>query len=90
MNSDIFDKLTEKYPFITLCAYANQEYIGIIQNRDDIITTIYDFGSIAAGNLGWFEKAAEWCRSAINMQPQDDRLKNNLSWMESKLAEIRR
>ena len=46
MNAEIFTKLTDKYPFITLCVYASQEYVGIIQNRDDVITTIYDFGSI--------------------------------------------
>ena len=46
MGSDIFEKLAEKYPFITLCVYANNEYVGIVQNQDDAITTIYDFGSI--------------------------------------------
>ena len=46
MGSDIFNKLAEKYPFITLCVYASNEYLGIVQNRDDAITTIYDFGSI--------------------------------------------
>ena len=46
MGNDIFNKLAEKYPFITLCVYASQEYVGIIQNQDDVITTIYDFGSI--------------------------------------------
>ena len=46
MGSNIFNKLAEKYPFITLCVYASTEYVGIIQNQDDTITTIYDFGSI--------------------------------------------
>jgi hypothetical protein len=46
MNTDFFDKLAEKYPFITLCVYATTEYVGIIQNQDDAITTIYDFGAI--------------------------------------------
>ena len=46
MANDIFTKLAEKYPFITLCVYATNEYVGIIQNQDDAITTIYDFGSI--------------------------------------------
>jgi len=46
MGSDLFKKLTEKYPFITLCIYAGNEYIGIIQNQDDLVTTIYDFGSL--------------------------------------------
>jgi hypothetical protein len=65
MSSEIFTKLTEKYPFITLCVYASQEYVGIIQNRDDAITTIYDFGSITdleakkqfleLANVWWWE-----------------------------------
>jgi len=46
MNTDIFAQLAEKYPFITLCRYATTEYVGIIQNQDDVITTIYDFGAI--------------------------------------------
>lgn len=46
MGENIFEKLTAKYPFITLCVYAGVEYVGIIQNRDDSITTIYDFGNI--------------------------------------------
>jgi len=46
MANDLFEKLAEKYPFITLCVYSNTEFVGIIQNQDEIITTIYDFGSI--------------------------------------------
>ena len=46
MGNDIFQKLADKYPFITLCAYANEEYVGIVQNRDESVTTIYDFGSV--------------------------------------------
>ena len=46
MPENIFSKLTEKYPFITLCIHAGIEYVGIIQNRDELITTIYDFGNI--------------------------------------------
>lgn len=51
MNNDFFEKLTEKYPFITLCVYATTEYVGIIQNQDDAITTIYDFGAISDVDL---------------------------------------
>jgi hypothetical protein len=46
MGNDIFTKLADKYPFITLCVYASTEYVGIVQNQDDLVTTIYDFGSI--------------------------------------------
>jgi hypothetical protein len=62
MGSDIFEKLAEKYPFITLCVYANSEYVGIVQNRDDAITTIYDFGSIQDIDLKrqFLEQANVW------------------------------
>jgi hypothetical protein len=46
MGENVFAKLTEQYPFITLCVYSGVEYIGLIQNRDDTVTTIYDFGAI--------------------------------------------
>lgn len=39
-------QLLSKYPFITYLAYGGNEYIGIIQNSDEQITTIYDFGSL--------------------------------------------
>ena len=65
MTQDLFTKLAEKYPFITLCVYANTEYVGIIQNQDNAITTIYDFGSIQGidekqrflelANVWWWE-----------------------------------
>jgi hypothetical protein len=46
MGPELFDKLAERYPFITLCTYAGNEYVGVVQNRDDLVTTIYDFGII--------------------------------------------
>jgi hypothetical protein len=39
-------QLLSKYPFITYLVYGGNEYIGIIQNSDEQITTIYDFGSL--------------------------------------------
>ena len=46
MGVELFEKIAERYPFITFCTYAGNEYVGVIQNRDDQITTIYDFGGI--------------------------------------------
>jgi hypothetical protein len=62
MGNNIFDKLTEKYPFITLCVYANVEYVGVVQNRDDAVTTIYDFGSIPLqqDKMKFLELATTW------------------------------
>lgn len=58
-------ELSEKYPFITYLRYGGDEYIGIIQNSDETITTIYDFGALrtedqkkkflALGDQWWWE-----------------------------------
>jgi hypothetical protein len=45
-NNILFEKLAAKYPFLTVCRYADEEHVGIIQNRDGIITSLYDFGSL--------------------------------------------
>ena len=62
MGNNIFEKLTEKYPFVTLCVYANTEYVGVVQNRDDAVTTIYDFGSVLlqGDKLQFLELASTW------------------------------
>lgn len=65
MGLSIIEQLSERYPFMSVCIYAGVEYVGIIQNRDDIITTIYDFGNlpnseskqlfVELANIWWWE-----------------------------------
>jgi hypothetical protein len=64
-QNEFFQKLAETHPFITVCSYAGQDYVGIVQNRDDVVTTIYDYGAIAQpelkekflllGDIWWWE-----------------------------------
>lgn len=62
MGINIIQQLTDKYPFMSLCVYAGVEYVGIVQNRDENITTIYDFGQIqdAGLKLSFLEMANVW------------------------------
>jgi len=62
MGNNVFEKLTEKYPFISLCMYANSEYVGVIQNKDDVVTTIYDFGAVGdqSDKMIYLELASVW------------------------------
>jgi hypothetical protein len=50
-ENDFFKKLSEQHPFITICHYSNQDYVGIIQNRDDVVTTMYDYGALVTPEL---------------------------------------
>lgn len=51
MNEEFFKKLSELHPYITVCSYNGQEYVGIIQNRDEYVTSLYDYGAIAETEL---------------------------------------
>lgn len=51
MSEDFFKKLNDLHPYITVCSYNGQDYVGIIQNRDDTVTTLYDYGAIVEAEL---------------------------------------
>lgn len=66
MNStELYQKLSEKFPFITHLKYGDIEHIGIVQNKDHHIITIYDYESIPnielkklfleLGEIWWWE-----------------------------------
>lgn len=79
MTTDFFKKLNENHPFISVVSYAGQEYIGVVQNRDDTITTFYDYGSIVEqplkerflelGDQWWWESNRQ---IPINLFLRDD------------------
>lgn len=76
---DFFKKLSENHPFITVVSFSNQDYVGIIQNRDDQCTSIYDYGAIVdtytkqlflqLGEVWWWESNRQ---IPINIFLKDD------------------
>jgi len=60
-----YQKLLDKYPFLSYITYGGNEYIGVIQNIDDVITSIYDFSALRSndqkklylelGEIWWWE-----------------------------------
>jgi hypothetical protein len=41
-----YEQLLKQYPFLTYLVYGGNDYIGVIQNLDEVITTIYDYGAL--------------------------------------------
>lgn len=41
-----YTELLKRYPFLTYLVYGGNDYIGVIQNLDEVITTIYDYGAL--------------------------------------------
>jgi hypothetical protein len=46
MDEPDYQQLLKQYPFLTYLIYGGNEYIGVIQNLDEVITTIYDYGAL--------------------------------------------
>jgi hypothetical protein len=71
MYNDFFQKLTNNHPFITVCSYNGQEFVGIVQNRDDSVTTFYDFGRIVEQELKkeFLRLAEEWWWNSNRLIP---------------------
>lgn len=71
MISDFFQKLSDMHPFITVISYAGQEYVGVIQNKDDSVTTFYDYGAIAEQDLKrtFLELGDQWWWESNRMIP---------------------
>jgi hypothetical protein len=93
-----YKNLLSQYPFISYVVYGGNDYIGIVQNFDEIITTIYDFGAIkdedlkqeflTLGEMWWWESNR---LIPINVFLKQDWLKFRplLKTMNSKDVEIK-
>lgn len=61
----ITQNLQENFPFVTVVHHVNQEYVGIIINQDQQITSMYDYALIKSneekakfielGEVWWWE-----------------------------------
>ena len=58
------EEIFDKYPFLSLVTYGGQEYVGIVQNQDDTVLSMYDYSKLpvelketflALGDTWWWE-----------------------------------
>jgi hypothetical protein len=79
-------QLLEKYPYLTLLTYGGNDYVGIIQNADEQITTIYDFASLKTPEqkLKFLQLGDVWWWESNRIIPINVFLKND--WSDFKFA----
>ena len=41
--TNLTEKIQDQFPFITVVKYGNHEYVGIVINQDNNITSLYDY-----------------------------------------------
>lgn len=75
------DNITEKLPFISVINYGDDEYVGIVINQDQFVTSFYDLNAIKTseektlfleiGETWWWESNRQFpisifCRDQIH------------------------
>jgi hypothetical protein len=75
-------ELLNQYPFLSFLTYGGNEYIGIIQNIDDVITSVYDFGMLKNNDqkLLYLELGESWWWESNRMIPINIFLKSD--WVQ--------
>ena len=82
-----YKKLLDQYPFLSLLTYGGNEYVGIIQNLDDNITTIYDYGLLKTEEqkILFIDLAETWWWESNRMIPINIFLKQDWSQFRATL-----
>lgn len=71
MSDQDFKQLLDQYPFLSYVVYGGNDYIGIIQNHDELITAIYDYSSVTTQEerIKFLELADTWWWESNRMIP---------------------
>lgn len=85
MEQNIKD-LLDQYPFLSFLTYGGNDYVGIIQNSDELITTIYDFAALRSTDqkLKFVELAEQWWWESNRLVPINVYLKQD--WIEFRIC----
>jgi hypothetical protein len=98
MEDPHYKNLLTKYPYLSHITYGGNDYIGIVQNSDEIITTLYDFGMLKDAELKkhYLTLGETWWWESNRLIPINVFLKNDwsvfrvcLRTMNSKDVEIK-
>jgi hypothetical protein len=83
---DSYKNLLDQYPFLSFVIYGGNDYIGIIQNSDEIITTIYDYAALRtlAQKTRFLEMADQWWWESNRLVPINVFLKKD--WVEFRVV----
>lgn len=57
-----YQKLLDEFPFLSLCTYGGKEYVGIIQNTDNAVSSMYVYELVRTTELKqlFLDLGEEW------------------------------
>ena len=88
--NDIFEKLGKKFPFLSLVQKGEFEYVGIIQNQDTNVISLYDYNRLVdAGHKQEFLRLGEvWWWESNRKLPINIFLKGEFRYFRSTLVTL--
>ena len=86
----ITNDLKEKYPFLSLVTYGNQEYVGVIQNHDDTVLTLYDISrcKTTQEKENYLQLAETWWWESNRQIPINLFLRNDWSVFQNTMVSL--
>ena len=74
-----YQDLLDQFPFLTLVKYGGNEYVGIIQNKDNNLVSMYNYESIkdVEDRMQFLELGEEWWWGTNRMIPINIIFKND-------------
>lgn len=82
------EQMLEKYPFLSYIRYTHSDYIGVIQNFDNDIISMYAFNKLRTeqDKLGFLEAADIWWWESNRLIPINIFLKQ--SWDQYRYSSV--
>lgn len=81
-----YKEILDRHPFLSYITYGGNDYIGIIQNSDELITTIYDYALLKGmeQKTRYLELADQWWWESNRLLPINVFLKQD--WVEFRIC----
>lgn len=83
-----YQDLLNQFPFLTLVKYGGNEYVGIIQNKDNNLVSMYNYEGIKdlQDRMQFLELGEEWWWGTNRMIPINIIFKNDFEKYRSSLV----
>ena len=88
--NELFDTLGKKFPFLSLIRKGDLEFIAIIQNQDNQVTSFYDYGRIMLpqDKVKFLKLGETWWWESNRKIPINIFLKKDFQYFKSTLVSL--
>ena len=88
--NEIFETLKVKLPFLSLIQKGPLEFVGIVQNQDNQVTSFYDYGRIMnpADKMKFLKMGETWWWESNRKIPINIFLKQDFSYFRPTLVTL--